>query len=283
MRIVSEIEFARVDGHSLRLDLHLPDERPLPPPLVIWIHGGAWCSGSKEIDEGTYDTYIAKVVAQGLAVASVEYRLSQQAVYPAQIHDVKGAVRWLRAHADEIGVDGERIGALGESAGGHLSALLGTSGNAPEIEGSIGGNTEYSSAVQAAVAVACHSDLLAGQAQLERRPDRIREIDTPDSFESRLMGFPIQQRPELTRLANPITFVGADCPPFLIIHGDEDTAVPWEQSAMLAAAVRGAGAEAVFLTVNGADHFSPHLRGTATTSAMAAFLAEHLLRAPVSA
>src|SRR5262245_50032586 len=145
VKALRDIEYAKVGDISLKLDLYLPEPRPAAPvPLVVWVHGGAWQAGSKD------QTPAVPLVRRGLAVASVGYRLSQVARFPAQIEDCKAAVRWLRAHAAEHAIDGRHIGAWGSSAGGHLVALLGTSGDVDELEGEAG-NLDQSSRVQVVV------------------------------------------------------------------------------------------------------------------------------------
>ena len=128
-----DLTYAVQDDKPLTLDLYLPPGTG-PHPLVVWVHGGAWYEGSKE------HCPAVPLTGRGYAVASINYRLSREALFPAQIHDCKGAIRWLRAHAIGYGLDAGRIGAWGESAGGHLVALLGTSGDIAELEGTVGGN-----------------------------------------------------------------------------------------------------------------------------------------------
>src|SRR5262249_35630047 len=146
------LAYATVGGRDLLLDLYLPSAGPGPFPVVVWIHGGAWLTGSRFPAPNA-----AQLTSLGFAVASVDYRLTSQAgqwgaepvIFPAQIHDVKGAVRWLRANAATYNLDPARFGCWGSSAGGHLAALLATSGDVPALEGTVGGNAGFSSAVQA--------------------------------------------------------------------------------------------------------------------------------------
>ena len=130
--VIEDIQFAEIDGHKLLLDLHMPDESR--PPLVVYIHGGGWKGGSRK------SCHVKGLADHGFAVASISYRLTDQAIFPAQIHDCKGAIRWLRANADRLGYSVDRLVVTGSSAGGHLSALLGTSGGVRELEGEVGGN-----------------------------------------------------------------------------------------------------------------------------------------------
>ena len=147
VRILRDLTYATVDGAALQLDLYLPDDYAKPLPLVVWIHGGGWVSGQRS------PCPIARLATRGYAVASISYRLAQGvAVFPAQLHDCKAAVRWLRTNAWRFGCDGERIGVWGASAGGHLAALLGTVQGDPALEGSEG-VTGVSSRVQCVVAL----------------------------------------------------------------------------------------------------------------------------------
>ena len=148
VKAMRDVEYARVDGKPLLLDLYLPAKAAQPMPVIVWIHGGAWRAGSKERCPAI------PMAAQGYAVASINYRLTNVATFPAQIYDCKAAIRWMRAHAKEYGFDPDRIGVWGGSAGGHLVSLLGTSGGVKELEGDVGGNLNFSSRVQA-VAVFC--------------------------------------------------------------------------------------------------------------------------------
>jgi acetyl esterase/lipase len=231
------------DGHERqKLDLYLPDNGE-HLPLLLWVHGGAFRAGSKEggvpLDK----------LAEGYALASINYRLSQHALFPAQIEDCKAAARWLRAHADRFDLDPQRFGAGGPSAGGHLAAMLGTAGHVDAFD--VGENLPFSSRVQAVVDYFGPTDFL--QMDAHRLPDGMNH-DAPDSPESQLVGGPIQQRRDEVARANPITYVRADAPPFLIVHGELDALVPHHQSELLAAALEKAGVEISFHTVKGGGH-----------------------------
>ena len=149
-----DIEYAKVDGVSLKLDLHMPNKKTdRKPELVVFFHGGSWRSGSKKT------CHVGWLTHHGYAVASVDYRLSGQAKFPALVHDCKGAIRWLRANADKYGISAERICATGASAGGLLSTLVATSGGIKALEGTVGGNLDQSSRVQSALGMFCPTDL----------------------------------------------------------------------------------------------------------------------------
>src|SRR5512132_3660165 len=189
------------------------------------------------------------MLEQGYAIASLNYRLSQHARFPAQIEDCKAAVRWLRTHADTYGLDPSRFASWGESAGGHLAAMLGTAGHERSFE--VGEHLEHSSHVQAVLDFFGPTDVL----QMDAHPLPEGTVhDAADSPESQLVGGPIQERPTEVARANPVTYVTPEAPPFLIVHGDRDPLVPYGQSLLLVDALRAAGVPATFYTVVGAGH-----------------------------
>ncbi len=242
-QVLQDLEYARVGPKSLRLDLYLPQRTSGERlPAVIWIHGGAWLSGSKE------NTRAFEVLGDGYAVASINYRLSFEGTFPAQIHDCKAAVRWLRAHADQYGLDPERIGVWGSSAGGHLAALLGTTGDVVELEGTVGGDLDQSSRFQAVCDFFGPSDFLS---VLEGAWSSVRSPTSPQAL---LLGGPVADRVELARLASPVAHASPDDPPFLIVHGDRDLVAPLNQSVRLYQALRAAGVEVALHVVKGAGH-----------------------------
>src|SRR6185437_13686151 len=197
VKMIPNIEYAAPNGYSLLLDLYLPEQVEGRLPVVVWIHGGGWEAGSRN------DQIAVPLAAHGYAVASIDYRLSQVAKFPAQIDDCKAAIRWLRAHARAYSLDPNHIGVWGASAGGHLVALLGTSGDVKELEGDEG-NLDQSSRVQAVCDFCGPTDLLQFQAQAAKGPvHNPRNWDAPDSFSSRLIGGSIQENPEKAARANP--------------------------------------------------------------------------------
>ena len=231
------------NGHQRQvLDLYVPKSQE-KLPLIIRIHGGAWLGGSKDSDGP------ADFPSQGYAVASINYRLSQHAVFPAQIQDCKSAVRYLRANAQKYNLDPNRFAAWGASAGGHLAALLGTAGDVNEFD--VGENLSVSSRVQAVVDYFGPTDFL--QMEAHRLPNGMVH-NSPDSPESKLIGGNVADNPEKVAKANPITYITKDDPPFLIIHGDMDPLVPHHQSELLEAALKKAGVPVIFYTVKDGGH-----------------------------
>ena len=226
-----------------KLDLYVPQHADHPLPLIIWIHGGAWLEGSK--DEYAPLEYLA----EGYAVASLNYRLSQHAIFPAQLEDCKAAVRWLRANARKYNLDPQRFAAWGASAGGHLVALLGVTGEVSDFE--VGKNLSVSSQVQAVVDYFGPTDFLQMDAQ--RAPDGVLH-DAAHSPESRLVGGWIRQFPERVAKASPLTYVTSRAAPFLIVHGDHDPIVAYPQSQLLENALKKAGVPVTFYTVQGGGH-----------------------------
>jgi len=242
-RVHRNLEYVRGGHERQKLDLYLPKTPGTNLPLIINIHGGAFRMGSKEQDVPL------DYLPRGYAVASINYRLSQHAVFPAQIEDCKTAVRWLRAHAAEFGLDPKRFAAWGASAGGHLAAMLGVTGAEKQFD--VGANLDQSSGVQAVVDYFGPTDFLQMDAH---RTANGQVHDGADSPESELVGGPIQQNPEKTAKANPVTYVTRKSPPFLICHGDADPLVPHHQSVLLEAALKKAGVPVTLYTVKGGGH-----------------------------
>jgi len=240
-RVEKDLEFANVDGHILRLDVYLPP-KGIPSHLVVWIHGGGWQAGSKERCE------VSWLTEEGYAVASISYRLTDKAVFPAQIHDCKAAVRWLRAHANRFGYQTEKIAVAGSSAGGMLAALMGTSGDVKSLEGSVGGNLEYSSRVQAVVDYYGATDFIL---RSQTQPHRANE---EGSVVYKLLGGGADKEIKQARAASAVTHVTADDPPFLVVHGAEDKTVLIDQSYRIQEVYHGAGLPLSLLVLPDAAH-----------------------------
>ena len=291
VKAIRDIEYANVDGHALRLDLYVPEppamqtDVPTPQPsrsklpTVIWVHGGGWSAGNKNLCPAV------AFVPSGFAVVSINYRLTGAAPFPAQIHDCKGAVRWVRAHAAEYGLDPDRIGAWGASAGGHLVALLGTSAGDKDLEGTVGGNLDQSSAIQAVCDWFGPTDLIK-LAHADAPRDAGENADTQPPADSargllaRLFGGPVRDHLDLAKKANPITFITKNDPPFLIMHGDQDALVPISQSELLTEALKAAGVQVQMHTVKDAGH---GFRGPDEVKMVGEFFRDKLAAPPRSA
>lgn len=262
-------------GHTRqKLDLYLPDRKEgatavAPLPLLLWVHGGGWQSG----DESLCLPLRQGFVERGYAVASIGYRLSGDAPFPAQIQDVKAAVRWLRAHAKEYNLDPDRFGAWGSSAGGHLVTLLGTSGGVEEFDKSDkpAGGVVSSSRVQAVCDFYGPTDL-------------VRMVQTPgyegharaDAPEGKLLGGAVLENRDKAARANPHTYLDKNDPPFLIIHGDSDPVVPLGLSKALFDDLKKVGVRVRFHTLRGASHGGPGFSAPEITQMVTAFFDNNL-------
>ncbi|MEU6222884.1 alpha/beta hydrolase [Streptomyces sp. NPDC047042] len=248
--IYPDIMYGHVEGfRPLRLDLYVPDaERAVP--VVLYIHGGAWLGGSRKPlhhDFVDFPTIWHQLNRAGMAVASVSYRLASEAPFPTCLHDVKAAVRWLRAHGGQLGLDPGRIGAFGDSAGAHL-ALLAAQRTPAELEGHVG-VTGVPSDLAAVAAWYPPTDL-----SLFRRPPDLDPQSAAALPETRLLGGRVEELPDLARAASPVTWVHPDSPPVLLVHGTADSLVSIEHSETMAAAYAAAGAFAELQVVSRADH-----------------------------
>jgi len=261
---VSDIPYAVVDGRELGLDLYMPQGVD-NPPLLVWIHGGRWLRNTKE------DVYTLALVQEGFAVASIDFRLSIEATFPAQIHDIKAAIRFLRANAAKYGYDAARIGIHGRSSGGHLTALVGVTNGNKEFEGNLGNHLDQSSDVQVAVSYFGASNLTS-----------ILDQSTPFGVGKRapalalLLGGPVEERMELAKLASPVFYVDDTDPPLLLLHGDQDPQMPINQAHELHGLYKERGLPVQFEVVHGAAHGTPEFFDPKRTAVVAAFLKEHL-------
>jgi acetyl esterase/lipase len=238
---LKDIEYARVDTNTLALDLYKGDKQI--GPLIVYIHGGAWRAGSKK------EMPLQDLVDAGYPVASVDYRLSTAARFPAQVHDIKAAIRFLRANEAKLGINAKQIVVAGSSAGGHLAALVGVTNDNREIEGDVGDNRDQSSAVQGIISFFGASDLTTILKQSTPHGLGVREpaLDL-------LLGAQPDKVPELARLASPVFHVTKDSPPLLLFHGDQDPQMPINQSLELEGAYEKARAKVQLKVVHGAGH-----------------------------
>ncbi|WP_433782328.1 alpha/beta hydrolase fold domain-containing protein [Actinomycetospora sp. CA-101289] len=240
--VLRAVEYRVVPGYRpLLLDLHRPDTVP-SPPLVVFVHGGGWRMGSRGTFGPSFADWspspFAHLAARGLAVASLDYRLSGEAVFPAALDDVVDGLCWLREHAGELGVDASRVVLWGESAGAHLAALAGL------LDGDVRGVVDWYGPADLGTMAA---DAAAGGIA-------ITDPGAPDSRESLLLGAPVGDDPDRARAASPVAHVRAGAPPFLVLHGTADRFVPARQSERLVAALESVGAPVRCELVDGADH-----------------------------
>ncbi len=237
----NDLTFASPGGIDLLLDLYLP-KGVENPPLILFIHGGGWKNGDRK------NCKLAWAAGHGYALASVEYRLSQEALFPAQIHDCKGALRWLRAYAAEYGYDASKVIVAGTSAGGHLAALMGTSGDVAALEGETADHLDQSSRVQAIIDYYGPTDFL------KRSEEHPAKTDEPSGGVYQLLGGPVKENREAARQASPITYVSEDDPPLLILHGANDKTVYLSQSEIFAEKYRATGLEVKLQVEPGKGH-----------------------------
>ena len=252
------VEFAVVEGYRpLLLDLYVPAAGAASGAAIVYLHGGGWAVGSRRRFGRAFASWSPTpfdLLAQaGFVVATADYRLSGEACFPAQLHDVKAAIRWVRGNADRLAVDVGRVMTWGESAGGHLAVLAGLTGGRPELEGTVGDFIGQSSAIGGVVDWYGPMNLRSIGAQhalgSEKRPD------DAGSWESSMVGAPLQSDPARTRAASPISYVHAAAPPIQIHHGTVDTQVPCAQSTEFVDAMRAVGGTADLILVEGSDHF----------------------------
>jgi acetyl esterase/lipase len=238
-----DLEYASVNGKSLKLDLFVPPKSSKPTPVIVWVHGGGWQAGDKSIIQPI------PILKSGFAVASINYRFSQEARFPAQLYDCKAAVRWVRAHANEYGLDPNKIAAAGDSAGGQLVALLGTTSDHPELEGTEG-NLDVSSNVQAVCDFFGPTDF----PNWNKGNPNPQAAESPNDPIAKLIGGLIVDNLDKARAASPVTYVSAKACPFFISHGDWDTVVPLAQSIELNDALQKAGVPSTLYVVSHGGH-----------------------------
>ncbi|MEU3060386.1 alpha/beta hydrolase [Streptomyces subrutilus] len=284
VRRFDALTYATRPGYRPRLlDVRVPSAAR-PVPAVVWIHGGGWLEGDRRYPPPTVPAGLlhGAVLGAGLALVSIDYRHSLEAPFPAQLHDVKAAIRYVRRFAGEFGIDPDRIAVWGESAGGHLAALAGLvrpdGPGGAALEG-VEGVGEGDTSVLAVVDWYGVSDLVALRGHpMPPMPPMPPGFELPDPYDA-LLGGSDGERPALARAASPVAYAveGAVPPPFLLVHGREDGLVPYSQSEALDAALRAVGGTCVLRPVEGADHIflgSPDVAAIVRDSVE--FLAGHL-------
>lgn len=244
IEITKDIVYAEADGKRLQLDIYKP-KAPKEPYLIVWVHGGAWNTGSKENPP-------LGLLPFGYALASVDFRASTEKPFPADVHDIKAAIRFLRANASKYGYKSDKIIIWGSSSGGHLAALVATTNNNSALEGNLGNFTNTSSSVQACIDFFGPTNFLT-----------ILNQSTPHGLNVRLpalailLGKPLDQVTELAKTASPVYQVDANDPPLFIVHGEQDIQVPINQSIELMSAYKSKNLKVQIEFIPDAGHSSP--------------------------
>jgi len=254
-----DVVYASVDGKELLLDIYMPTG-VTQPPLVVWIHGGQWRRGSKDNPPSFF-------VNSGFALASLEFRQSTEARFPAAIHDIKAGIRFLRANAHRYGYSADRIAIAGVSSGAHYAALVGVTNGDPDLEGSVARDANESSDVDAIVSFYGASDLTT-----------ILDQSTPYGVSVRgpalalLLGNSLDSAAEVAELASPVFHVDRGDPPLLLFHGDRDPQMPINQSHELEGAYEQLGLDVRFVVVHGAGHGGPEFTSESNAATTVDFL-----------
>ena len=269
----TDLAYATI-SETQKLDLYIPTTGTGPFPVIVMIHGGGFMFGDKS--DGTGLAGVNQLLAAGYAVASINYRLSGEAIYPAQIYDAKASVRFLRANAEKYNLDADHIGAWGASAGGNLVALLGTTCNVAELEGDLG-NNDQSSCVQAVVDWFGPIDFLKMEEQFAGTSCSSNTNDA-SSPESKLVGAAIQTVPEIVATTNAMNYIDANDAPFFIENGTADCNIPPVQNKNLADALSAAiGADNVtYVSLEGAGHGGSQFETEENIQLVIAFLDTYL-------
>lgn len=280
----AEVALDNGEPYTLKMDIYQDLNQKTPGPCIIYYFGGGWMYGEyKQVTQkAVYFRELIRLVEQGFTIVSPSYRLASQSVFPACIHDCKGVVRFLKANAKRYNIDPERIGVLGNSAGGHLAAMVAMSANCREIEGDVGGNQEFTSAVRAAAIFYAPSDLvelIKSDANAALKNLSGTEVDhadkSMDTVVTQILGYTEPGKSlldlnrllesgdtserdwkyiELAKICSPITYASADNPPMMILHGGKDPLVPIEQSESLYKALVSSDADAMYLSYSRANH-----------------------------
>lgn len=260
-----EIPYVSIPHPRQHLDLYLPKDAAGPLPVVVWIHGGAWYRGDKE---NCLPMQVGFSAGE-FAIASIGYRLSGDATFPAQIEDCKAAIRFLRKNAQHFGLAPDRFGVWGSSAGGHLASLVGTSGGLTQWD--VGENLDYSSKVQAVCNFYGPADFVSFASKRDATAG-----ETEKAPESRLFGGTIQTKRKVAIAASPTTHITSGVPPFLIVHGDQDRKVPLKQSEILLDKLQSAGGKGRLVVLQGASHGGPRFAESEVIQQVKVFFQENL-------
>ena len=241
VEVVYNVEYGRVGDFALLLDLFLPKNDAPQRPAILMFHGGGWVNGTRKWTNGLAN-HFARL---GYVCGSVEYRLSDQAIYPAAVEDSKCAVRWLRANAEKYRVDTERIAALGGSAGGHLAAILGTTDASLGLEGT-GGNPDQDSRVTLVIAIVGVFDM------------RVMPPETDGGVIPKFLGGSLEDLPEVYKQASPVVHVDERTPPVLMLHAVDDQVVPFSQAELFSKVLDAHGIPNETYRATGGHNFLDH-------------------------
>ena len=270
-RVFRKVRYRAASRHNV-LDLYLPKgAAEEPPALIVWLHAGGWAGGSR----ASVRLWALRQVCRGYAVAAVDYRLSEEAVFPAQVRDVRAAIRFLRLNQTAYHIDTSRIVVWGASAGGHLASLLGTTAGGEEFA-SPGEDPDISSRVSAVIDWWGPTDFTRMDLQFPAVCKRTKCHTCPGSAESRLLGCAVRACPERARRASPQSYASADDAPMLIQHGAHDCTVPYRQGLLLHDALDAVGVPVEFQLVPRARHGDGRWSAPEVMSAVDAFLDLHL-------
>jgi len=240
-----DMVYAKHGDLSMKLDLYVPEQGDGPFPLIVWIHGGGWIGGDKNDCPPLNLGYCQN----GYAAASLSYRFSNVAPFPAQLEDIKAAIRWLKAHAGEYKLDPNRIGVWGASAGGHLVCLLGVTGKTKQFD--VGDHLDQTSEVQAVCNFFGPTDILTGLDGLDPNTDLIKSLV---NMYTGLLGGPIREKQDVAKLASPTTYVDEHAAVFMHVHGTADLLVPVEQAEKLHDKLRQANVSSRLFLLPQAGH-----------------------------
>lgn len=267
-----DLPYAETDNPRQKLDLFLPKSRKgdQPLPVIVFIHGGGWRGGDKNGGIGNVGRFVESGEYAG---ASIGYRLTDEAQWPAQIHDCKAAIRWIKAHAKEYNLDASKIGVWGTSAGGHLVSFLGTSGDVKELEGTLGKHLDQNSSVTCVMNFFGPENFLS----MVRQPSTVDRTKGGDYPEALLLGGPVPEKEAAAKEASPVTHVSKGDAAFFTAHGTKDPLVPFAQAQEIHAALQKAGVPSLLQEMTNGGHgfrspildervkqfFDLHLRGIA--------------------
>lgn len=247
-RVIENVPYANDTLKKHLLDIYLPEKAKANTPLVIWIHGGAWMLNNKYADMGYMENTLKAILDNGYALASIDYRYSTEAIFPAQVQDCNQAIAFLYDNAGKYGLSKEKFALMGFSAGGHLASMIGLSNN-NQIKSFYPQNTKAGFSIKAVVDFYGPADFLAGI----RNEDKITgDLKDPVSI---LLGAAPLQRPDLAKIASPVSYIDKNDPPFLIIHGEKDASVPVNQSVLLNSWLQLNGLSHELIVVPDAPHF----------------------------